>query len=164
MKTVILITLLFFSFINAYAQEVCSRVAIVNYQEVLVDTNSNQKGEGLRFYLDKDPVAKSYLDKYQEGNDIKIENAIMGTIGTGLVLGGFMTSDDSKQKRVLLISGISLLLVNFLAAKTSEFANENNLLRAIKEYNKKNLPKIFFQPSAQTNGGLDFMVAKNWDF
>ncbi|MFZ8999728.1 MAG: hypothetical protein ACO20H_00365 [Bacteriovoracaceae bacterium] len=149
---------------NAFGQEVCSRVATVNYQEVLVDTNTNKKGEGLRFYLDRDPVAKSYLDKYQEGSGIRIENAIMGTVGTGLVLGGFLSNSNKQRKRVLLASGISMLLVNFLIAKTAEHTNENNLLRAIKEYNKKNLPKIFFQPSAKNSSGIDLMVAKSWEF
>lgn len=160
----LLIPLLLCLTFNAFGQEVCSRIAIVNYQEVLVDTNTNQKGEGLRFYLEKDPVAKSYLDKYQEGSDIKLENAIMGTLGTGLIIGGFLNNDNDKRKKVLLISGVSMLLVNFLVAKTAEYSNENNLLRAIKEYNKKNLPKIFFQPSAKNDSGFDFMVAKSWDF
>lgn len=160
----VLIPILLCLTLNAFGQEVCSRIAIVNYQEVLVDTNTNQKGEGLRFYLDKDPVAKSYLDKYQEGSDIRLENALIGTLGTGLVIGGLLSNNDDKRKRVLLVSGVSMLLVNFLVAKTYEYSNENNLLRAIKEYNKKNLPKIFFQPSAKINSGFDFMVAKSWDF
>ena len=48
-----------------YCAETCSRKAIVNYQEILVDGGSNKKGEGLRFYLEKDKYSKELLDKYQ---------------------------------------------------------------------------------------------------
>ena len=38
--------LIFFAFLSlAHADENCSRIAIVNYQQVLVDTGSTGKGE-----------------------------------------------------------------------------------------------------------------------
>lgn len=63
---IILSFLLFFMISNAVAEKTCSRVATINYQQVLVDAGSNKKGEGLRFYLEKDPISKKLLDKYQE--------------------------------------------------------------------------------------------------
>ena len=149
---------------GANSQEVCSRIATVNYQNVLVDTNSNQKGEGLRYYLDKDPKAKSYLNKYQKNSDIRLENVLLGTVGTSLTLAGILATKRGNRKKVLMTSGASLLLINFLVAKTMEHTNENYLMKAIKEYNKRNLPKIFFNPSAQNKEGWDITLSKNWEF
>jgi len=62
-----LILILVFTFnTSLFAVETCSRIAIINYQEVLVDSNASDKGEGLRYHLEKDPVAKEYLNTYQK--------------------------------------------------------------------------------------------------
>ena len=69
-----LLGVIFFSFLGlsvSHAVETCSRIAIVNYQEVLVDSNASEKGEGLRYHLEKDPVAKEYLDTYQKNSAIQ---------------------------------------------------------------------------------------------
>ena len=55
-----ILSLLFFN-LSALASESCSRTATINYQEVLVDSASSLKGEGLRPYLAKDAEALSYL-------------------------------------------------------------------------------------------------------
>lgn len=127
-----------------YAAETCSRTAIINYQEVLIDNNSTQKGEGLRYYLDKDKVAKQYLDVYQEGLQNKTINAFLGTVGTLLIFSGFLVNESRSRKRTLLIGGASVMAINFLVAKTIEHRNEGNLHRGIEEYNKRNLPRIYF--------------------
>src|SRR3989339_1955314 len=93
---------------NVEAQETCSRSAIINYQEILVDTNSTQKGEGLRFYLEKDPTAIKYLDKYQEEAQIKWANIVMGTTGSLLTIGGLLVGGDNDDKKAMIIGGISL--------------------------------------------------------
>lgn len=132
------------------AQETCSRVANVNYQEILVDSNQSQKGEGLRFYLQNDEIAKGYLDSYQKNSARNWPTAALGTLGTGVALTGIFMSDD-QLKQTLLLTGGAMLLVNFLFAKTLMKANETNLIKAIEEYNKRNLPKIQFDPTASNS-------------
>lgn len=153
----------------AQQDETCSRVATVNYQEVLVDANSSQKGEGLRFYLEKDKVAESYLNAYQEGSQVKWHNAVMGTTGTGLIVAGLFTNSTSNNKESLLIGGAAMILVNFLISKTQETANEQNLRRAIDEYNQRNLPRINFgqESSFYRDKGprrTSIALSKTWDF
>jgi hypothetical protein len=153
---------------KALAVETCSRIAVINYQEVLVDANASEKGEGLRYHLEKDPVAKQYLDTYQKNSAIRWPNALLGTAGTGLLLFGFFTA-NSQDRQVYLIAGGATILVNFLVARTLEVTNEANLNRAIQEYNKRNLPKIFFNPEGirESDAGLSgFKVGlnKDWSF
>ena len=177
MRNIIYATTFFFSSLmlmlmlmmtQAQAVETCSRVAIINYQEVLVDSNASEKGEGLRYHLEKDPVAKSYLDTYQKNSAIRWPNALLGTAGTGLLLFGFFTS-DSQDRQVYLIGGGATILVNFLVARTLEVTNEANLNRAVQEYNKRNLPKIFFNPEGVRESdagfsGIKIGLNKDWSF
>ena len=167
-KTSLLALFIFFaSTAQLKAVETCSRVAIINFQEILVDTNSTEKGEGLRYYLDKDPQAKMYLEKYQEGTQIKWQNALLGTAGSTMLIGGLLTSDSDK-KQTFLISGATLIALNFLVARTLEMVNEDNLNKAIEEYNKRNLPKIYFSPEgnkqSSSSNRFRLMLAKNWSF
>jgi hypothetical protein len=162
-----LLLLIFFFNTEVFSQEACSRVAIINYQEVLIDSNTSEKGEGLRFHLEKDPLAKSLLETYQKNSRIIWPSAIIGTAGTGLLLYGLLNS-DAEDQRILLISGSATLLVNFLIARTMEVQNESNLNKSIEEYNKRNLPKIFFNPE-ETQGQINFNsfkigLAKAWSF
>lgn len=129
--------------------ETCGRTAIVGHQEVLVDTSSGHKGEGLRFFLEQDEMAKSYLDTYQENNRIRWQNAALGTAGSGLILFGAMSNASSETKMNYYVVGVSMILVNFLVARTLEMANERNLIRAIDEYNQRHLPRIHFGPEFQ---------------
>ncbi len=149
------------------AIETCSRVATINFQEVLVDSNSTDKGEGLRFHLQKDPVAKDFLDIYQKNSSLTWPSAIMGTAGTGILLYGFFNR-RSVDRPIYLISGTVAILVNFLIARTIEFNNEKNLTRAIEEYNKRNLPKIYFNPGS-SEGSINLQqmkisLNKEWSF
>lgn len=135
---------------DIFAQEICNRTAVINNQEVLVDLNSNSKGEGLRSYLQKDEVASSYLDDYQSSNKTQIKNAALGTFGAALVVGGLLYSDNEAKglasREGLVGSGLGLIVLNYLMYKTIEFRNESKLERAIEEYNKRNIPKIYFIP------------------
>ncbi|MBT3583852.1 MAG: hypothetical protein HN509_03015 [Halobacteriovoraceae bacterium] len=159
---------LFIAFIpSSWAAETCSRVAIINYQEVLIDTNTTQKGEGLRYHLEKDPKALGYLDRYQEGNGIRWQNAVLGTAGTGLILGGLISNGSKKNKQNLLIGGVTLILINFLASRTLDTSNETNLINAVEEYNKRNLPRIYFNPIENERGpssDFEFSLSKGWNF
>ncbi len=132
---------------SSWAEETCSRIASISYQDILIDSNSTQKGEGLRFYLEKDPIARSYLDTYQRKNKITWPKAILGTTGTLLTLSGALMKKDDDKKKPFLFGGLSLIMVNFFVAKTLEYNNEKNLYKAIDEYNKRNLPKIFLKTS-----------------
>lgn len=158
---------LFHSF-TVFPVETCSRLAIINHQEVLVDTNSTEKGEGLRFHLEKDPQALSYLDKYQEGTRLRWQNTVLGTLGTTMLIGGALTNDDSDNRKTLLIGGVTLMIINFFVAKTLDTANESNLMKAIEEYNKRNLPKIYFRPDQKRDtsidNGVSFVINKGWSF
>lgn len=153
---------------DTFAVETCSRVAIINYQEVLVDTNSTEKGEGLRYHIEKDRTAKNYLEAYQEGTKIRWQNAALGTLGTSMMLGGILTNGNSARKQTLLIGGATIMMINFLVAKTLESSNEQNLIKAIEEYNKRNLPKIYFNPEQKADGtlgpGVSLSVNKTWSF
>ncbi len=159
--------LLFFTSFKLQAIETCSRVAVINFQEVLIDSNSSEKGEGLRYHLEKDPVAKMHLDTYQKNSRFVWPSAIIGTAGTGLILYGFFNS-DSEDRRIFLISGGATLLVNYLIARTLEVTNEVNLNKATEEYNKRNLPKIFFNPDESQGQlslpGTKFGLAQQWTF
>ncbi|MDC1173774.1 hypothetical protein OAT67_00130 [Bacteriovoracaceae bacterium] len=167
MKTLILCTI-FILTNNLFAAETCSRVAVINYQDVLVDTDSSQKGEGLRYHLEKDAIAKSYLDTYQEGSRIQWPNAILGTVGTGMVITSFLTASTNNNRKTFLIGGLTMIAINFLMARTLERTNEQNLLTAIDEYNKRNLPKIFFSASGEDENSdkSDYGVSvnKEWSF
>jgi hypothetical protein len=157
MRFFILILILFTIFATASAMETCSRTAIINYQEVLVDTNSNQKGEGLRYYLEKDLIAKDYLNKYQDGTRLKWYHAVPGSIGSALVLTGVLSPGDNNR-RSFIVGGVALILVNFLISKTFEAANEENLQKSIEEYNKRNLPLIHFNQLKDQNRPEDSLL------
>lgn len=160
--------LIFFVSLRLNAVETCSRIAIINFQEVLVDSNTAEKGEGLRYHLEKDPVAKDFFNTYQKHSAIRWPNAVLGTAGTSLLLFGFFSS-DSQDRQTYLISGAATLFANFLIARTLEVNNEVNLNRAIEEYNKRNLPKIYFNPVSAQEGNNQFPsikigLAKDWNF
>jgi len=156
----------FFRPITGYAEEVCSRVALVNYQEVLVDTSSAQKGEGLRFYLEKDLSSKELLDKYQKDGNIKWQNAFIGSSGSLLLLSSLFLSTNKETKKNLRFSGFFLLIINFLLANSYDKANEKNLVRAIEEYNKRNLPRIEFPIQSMRNGCCEneIVIGQTWSF
>ncbi|MCP4913907.1 MAG: hypothetical protein GY909_12410 [Oligoflexia bacterium] len=166
MKNVFLVLIFIFNS-AAYSAETCSRIATINYQDVLVDTDSSQKGEGLRYHLEKDPIAKSYLDVYQENSKIKWQNTLLGTVGTGMLISSFVAGDDIDRRQTLLVGGLAMIAINFLVARTLEKSNELNLTKAIDEYNKRNLPKIFFNTENNTESDKkDFGVSinKDWSF
>ncbi|MBF0311825.1 MAG: hypothetical protein HQK52_00320 [Oligoflexia bacterium] len=144
---------------TALAAEICGRSAIVNYQEVMVDTTGNtKKGEGLRYFLDKDPISKKYLDEYQKRSSPKWYNAAIGTVGTGFFIFGLGNSGSIQEsgigsRRFYMLGGLSILVLNFLLVRTLEYNNERLLLRSVEEYNKRNLPKIYFTPYSENHGG-----------
>lgn len=156
LKLTVLITFLMASALS-WAAETCSRVATINYQDVLVDVSSKSRGEGLRYYLEKDKVSKSLLDEYQNNNRPTWRSAALSTAGTGMILAGILqSSGDSdgavSSRNFLLFGGATMIAVSYLISKTNQYNNEYLLSKSIEEYNKRNTPKIFFAPTDPRNG------------
>lgn len=147
--------LIFSVSVNAYGKETCSRVAEINYQKVLVDSGPNQKGEGLRFYLEKDPIATELLDEYQKKNKPSRLSLASSTVGSFLLLSGLLQTNTNAgvgNRNALIYSGISLIAITYLANRTIQFNNEKVLERAVEEYNKRNRPQILFSPYVDGQG------------
>jgi hypothetical protein len=156
LKRILLILSVLYSSV-IFGVETCSRTATINYQDVLVDTSSSNRGEGLRFYLAKDPLAKELLDQYQKNNRPTWKSAAASTFGTGMILAGILRNDSGADeaftnKNFLIIGGISLIGFSYLVSKTNQYRNEYLLLNSIEEYNKRNNPKIFFAPTSDGKG------------
>ena len=141
---------------SSFASESCSRTATINYQEVLIDSANSLKGEGLRPYLAKDPQALSYLEIYQKNARPSFKSSFMGTTGVALSILSFTTNSEHKapwNSKVLLTTGLSLIVMNYIFNHTLQRANEENLYKAIDEYNLKHRPTIEFTPEA-SNGNV----------
>jgi hypothetical protein len=162
----VLIILFIIIFNISFAAETCSRVAIINYQEVLVDAGSNKKGEGLRFYLEKDGQSKALLDAYQDKNRPTIWGAATSTIGSFMILSGLVqtsNSANSQNKNSLMLGGGILVALSYLTSKTLQYNNEALLQNSIDQYNQRNLPRIYFSPT-QDNGKLGIGLGINQGF
>jgi hypothetical protein len=163
------ISILFTFFaITAWSAETCSRVATINYQEVLVDVSSRNRGEGLRYYIQKDEVAKSLLDEYQMNNKSTWKSAAFSTLGTGMILAGVLRTSGGENETVtnknfLILGGLTLITVNYFVSRTMEYNNERLLSQSVEEYNKRNTPKIIFAPTDPQNG-FGFGVGASQDF
>lgn len=146
---------------SLWSAETCSRVAVINYQKVLVDSSSHKKGEGLRFYLEKDPVSKELLDKYQQKSRPTILSASTSTAGSILILAGLLQTNDNTgitNNNTLLYSGATLVALSYLISKTQQYSNERILEEAVNQYNTRNTPRIYFSPYNDNSGrsGLGF--------
>lgn len=153
---------------SAFASETCSRVAIINYQEVLVDTSSNSKGEGLRFYLQKDPNAKKLLDQYQDKNKPSVLTTASSTLGSAMIIGGLLQTDENTSgitnRETLIYGGFLLSTISYLVSKTLQYNNEELLQRAVEQYNKRNLPRIYFSPYQDNNSNFTIGVGVQKEF
>lgn len=146
---------------SVFSAETCSRVAIVNYQKVLVDASSNKQGEGLRFYLDKDPISRELLDKYQKENKPTLFSASASTAGSLLLFAGLIQTNNGagfQDSNTLIYSGAILIALSYLTSKTQQYSNEKILKEAIDQYNTRNTPRIYFSPYKNNNdtSGLGF--------
>lgn len=155
LKLTFLISLIFSTAL--FGAETCSRVATINYQEVLVDVSSNNRGEGLRYYLEKDEVAKALLNEYQENNRPTWKSAALSTVGTALMIGGLLKTSSGEGESItsrnfLLFGGATMIAVSYLISKTNQYNNEYLLLKSVEEYNKRNTPKIYFSPTDPKDG------------
>jgi hypothetical protein len=167
MKTTLILFILSVIVTRESFANTCSRLATINYQEVLVDVSSN-RGEGLRYYLEKDPLSKELLDKYQTNNKSTWKKAALSTVGSAMILGGFLRSNEGENetftgRNSLLFGGAILIAVSYLITKTNQYNNEYLLLKSIDEYNKRNTPKIFFSPDGNQEG-VNFGVGFEKEF
>ncbi len=152
---ILLIVLLFLGHSAAQANQTCSRVATINYQNILVDAGSDKKGEGLRFYLEKDPVSKKLLNDYQKKSKPGILSGASSTLGSLLILSGLIQANKvsgSQNSESLILSGSLLVALSYLTSKTLQFSNEKILKEAVDQYNKRNSPRIYFSPFKDNNG------------
>ena len=152
--------------LSALSAETCSRVAIINYQEVLVDAGSNKKGEGLRFYLERDTQAQELLDQYQEKNKPTVWGAATSTLGSFMIFSGLVQtsrSDNSQNKNSLILGGGILVALSYLTSKTLQYNNEKLLKNSVEQYNKRNLPRIYFSPN-QDNGKIGVGLGVSQEF
>ena len=160
---------IFFVFsLNSFADSACSRTATINYQEVLVDAGTGKLGEGLRFYLEKDPKSLELLNEYQKRSKPSLWNASASTIGSLMILGGVFQSSSNQNglgnKNTLIGGGALLITLSYLISKTIKHSNEKFLNRSIDRYNKRNSPRIYFSPFNDNNGksGIGFGVNKGF--
>ena len=144
--------LILVSSFQVYSAETCSRIAKINYQQVLVDAGSDKRGEGLRFYLEKDPISKELLDEYQEKNKPTLLSKSASTAGSILLFTGLIQTNKKsgvQNQNTLLYSGALLIGLSYLMTKTFLYNNEKLLKEAVDQYNKRNRPKIFFSPYSE---------------
>jgi hypothetical protein len=149
-----------------WAAETCSRVATINYQEILVDVSSSNRGEGLRYYLEKDQIAKELLDEYQDNNRPTWKSAAMSTLGSAMLIGGLLRTNEGENETLtsrnfLLFGGATLIAVSYLISKTNHYNNEYLLSKSVEEYNKRNTPRIFLSPT-EDGAGLGFGVGQEF--
>lgn len=154
---------------GAYAAETCSRVATINYQDVLVDVSSNNRGEGLRYYLEKDRIAKDLLDEYQEENRPSWKTAALSTAGTAMIAVGLLRtgsgeSESYTSRDALLVGGVSAIAVSYLISRTNQYKNEYLLQQSVDEYNKRNTPKIFLTPLGTKKENMGMGVGIGQEF
>ena len=165
MKLLIIFALLSFfplSSLSLWADSSCSRIATINFQEVLIDSSSIQKGSGLKHYLEKDSKAKFYLEAYERGTQKRWLSASLGTLGTAMLLGGIFPKDKETQNN-LFVGGTTFIAINFFVTRTLEYANESNLIKAIEEYNQRNLPKIYINSNEPRTLPRSLAPPQRWD-
>ena len=141
----------------------CGRTVFIGHKEILLDTGSKQKGEGLRSYLAKDSKALHYLNLYQKGHATGPLNTFFAALAPSLFLAGFMVDSNSRQQKTLYTWGAVLILANFLISKTLQSANEGHLERAIEEYNKRQVPKIRYG-GGPLQKRFSFIIKRSWNF
>lgn len=163
----LLISFLIFYLSNSMANETCSRVATINYQKVLVDAGSNKQGEGLRFYLEKDPISTKLLNNYQKENKPTIFAASASTAGSLMILAGLLQTNNVpgiQNSNTLIYGGGVLVALSYLTSKTIQYSNEKILKEAVDQYNKRNTPRIYFSPYRDNNGssGVGFGIQREF--
>ena len=163
----ILLILLNYS-VTSSANEGCNRIAIVNYKEVSVDSGSNDKGEGLRFYLERDKDALELLNHYQENAKPSEISTTASTIGSSMILLGILRPNDGGEglsnRNSLVFGGLFLASMSFIITKTLQYNNETILQSAIEQYNKRNTPRIYFSPFKNDNTGFGIGIGVTEEF
>ncbi len=138
------------------AIETCSRKAIINYQEVLVDTSTNKRGEGLRYFLSKNKESERLLNEYQNLSKPSLRKALLSTLGSTMLLSGLLLTNDNENnflnKTTLTVGGAFVIVLSYLTTKTIQYKNEAVLERAVQNYNQNEKPTIYFSPYIDSQG------------
>lgn len=126
------------------------RTVQINGESIAIDASTTQKGEGIRYYLEKDPIALEYLNQYAQTNKPNWKRIAVSTFGVGLILGSIIASNETDniflKRDTLLYSGLGIVALSFIFAKTKQGEQEIYLNQAIQEYNKRNKPEIIWSP------------------
>lgn len=145
--------------------QTCSRKAIYQNKEILIDGHTGAKGSGLVKILEKNPKALSHLNSYQNANDVQTFNLISGSVSTLSLLTGLLYTGDKNNKSNFLVFGGVVALINFLTTKTIHFYNERELTLAIEEFNKSSEHQIrSLDVPAQKQTKPSLFINKNWSF
>lgn len=133
-----------------------------------MDVSSNNRGEGLRYYLEKDQSAKGLLDEYQDNNRPSWKTAALSTFGTGMIAGGILRTGSGEEesftnRNVLIVGGITMIAVSYLVSRTNQYKNEYLLQKSVEEYNKRNTPKIYLTP-LDTHKGMGVGAGLSQEF
>jgi len=163
------ISIFFIFMINfVYAKDsapTCSRKAIFNNKEILIDGYTGARGSGLNKIMRSNPKALKHLSIYQNANDIQTFNLLSGTISTTSLITGLLYTGDRDNKNNFILFGGIVALINFLTTKTIQFYNERELTLAIEEYNKTSVHQIRrLDVSTKKQNKPSIFINKNWSF
>lgn len=140
------------------AQDSCSRIATVNYQDIFIDSSSSKKGEGLRNYLSQNPESLALLNSYQEHTLPNYWISGASTAGLTMVILGLAAKRESGSyysKQSLITTGLVVIALSIITSQTLKAQNEDRLLSAIEVYNSTNDPKITL-PEEESKPTFDF--------
>ncbi|MDH4467643.1 MAG: hypothetical protein QE271_06250 [Bacteriovoracaceae bacterium] len=140
------------------AQDSCSRIATVNYQDIFIDSSSSKKGEGLRNYLSQNAESLSLLNTYQENTVPNYWISGASTAGLLMVILGMASSRDSGtyySKQTLMSTGLVVIAVSLITSQALKAKNEDRLMKSIDIYNSNNDPKILL-PQERSKPIFDF--------
>ena len=142
----------------------CQRSAKLGDKIIYLDTPDGKKGEGLRELFKDNKRSLNLLNTYQDNLKLNNISKFTGSIGTIGLIGGFAYQGDERTRDDLILLSAVTLSVNYLLMTTLKYYNEENLQKAIKNFNENNENQILFNVRHIQNKNLEVYVANNWSF
>ncbi|MAW07101.1 MAG: hypothetical protein CME61_02345 [Halobacteriovoraceae bacterium] len=142
----------------------CQRSAKLGNKIIYLDTPDGKKGEGLREIFKNNKTSLDLLSTYQENLKLNNISKFTGSIGTIGLIGGFAYQGDERTRDNLIMLSAVTLGVNYLLMTTFKYYNEENLQKAIKNFNETNENQILFNVRHIQNENVEVYVANNWSF